>query len=42
MNETSILLHKTLLRAAKAAIAAWEEWLKSHIKGSVGDFNPQK
>ena len=27
MNETTITLHRSLLRAAKAAIAAWERWL---------------
>lgn len=42
MNEHSILLHKTLLRTVKAAIAAWETWLKAQIDGNVGDFSKQK
>jgi len=27
MNPTTIELHRSLLRAVKAAIAAWERWL---------------
>lgn len=30
MNELSKELHRNLIRAAKAAIAAWERWLKEH------------
>jgi hypothetical protein len=30
MSETTQDLHRALLRAAKAAIAAWERWLSSH------------
>ena len=30
MSDTTQDLHRALLRAAKAAIAAWERWLNSH------------
>ncbi len=29
MNEITKELHRNLIRAAKAAIAAWERWLKA-------------
>lgn len=29
MSRTTRLLHESLIRAAKGAIAAWEAWLKS-------------
>lgn len=28
MSETSKVLHQTLIRAAKMALAAWEKWLE--------------
>jgi len=31
MNESTILLHKTLIRLAKGMISAWENWLKEQI-----------
>lgn len=30
MSDTTKELHRNLIRAAKAAIAAWERWLKEH------------
>ena len=30
MKETTKELHRSLIRAAKAALAAWERWLKEH------------
>lgn len=30
MNEITKELHRNLIRAAKAAIAAWDRWLKEH------------
>jgi len=30
MNDITKELHRSLIRAAKAAIAAWERWLKEH------------
>lgn len=30
MNEASRILHETLIRAAKMALAAWEKWLAGH------------
>lgn len=30
MSEITKELHRSLIRAAKAAIAAWERWLKEH------------
>ena len=32
MSELTKELHRNLIRAAKAAIAAWERWLKEHDK----------
>lgn len=29
MNEITKELHRNLIRAAKAALAAWERWLKA-------------
>lgn len=28
MNTSTVLLHRSLIRAAKGALAAWERWLK--------------
>jgi hypothetical protein len=42
VREHDILLHKTLLRTLKAAIAAWETWLKVHIEDNVGEFSKKK
>lgn len=30
MSDTTKELHRNLIRAAKAAIAAWERWLEKH------------
>jgi len=30
MSEITKELHRSLIRAAKAALAAWERWLKEH------------
>lgn len=29
MSKTTVELHRSLIRAAKAALAAWERWLTS-------------
>lgn len=33
MSEVTKELHRNLIRAAKAAIAAWERWLKAREDG---------
>lgn len=33
MNSVTIELHRSLLRAVKAAIAAWERWLSAQEGG---------
>jgi hypothetical protein len=33
MSKTTVELHRSLIRAAKAALAAWERWLTSKEKG---------
>lgn len=30
MSPATLTLHTNLLRAVKAIVAAWEEWVKSH------------
>ncbi|CAG8863153.1 hypothetical protein PS627_00089 [Pseudomonas fluorescens] len=33
MSDATKELHNSLIRAAKAALAAWERWLKAKEKG---------
>lgn len=33
MSPAAIALHRTLIRAAKTAIDAWEKWLNASTKG---------
>lgn len=36
MNEITKELHRSLIRAAKGALAAWERWLVAKEKGDEG------
>lgn len=33
MSKTTVELHRSLIRAAKAALAAWERWLTTKEEG---------
>ncbi len=34
MSKTTVELHRSLIRAAKAALAAWERWLSAKEVGN--------
>ena len=36
MSEITKELHRSLIRAAKGALAAWERWLSAKEKGDEG------
>jgi hypothetical protein len=36
MSEVTKELHRSLIRAAKGALAAWERWLAAKEKGDEG------
>jgi|UPI0002D7607F hypothetical protein len=35
MSKTTVELHRSLIRAAKAALAAWERWLSAKEGGDA-------